>query len=120
MGKKIEKSEIKSLRLHVKTQAINYLLDDKTPAYEKRFKSWAKNTQGEHLNNLADSILSVTAQAMVTGQVNKVAPNVSVDFLRGQTNGILMMLEFIRLYSSETVEITDDEEGYETLADMLG
>ena len=119
MEKNNEKSEIKSLRLHVKSQAVNYLLDDKTPAYEKRFKSWAKNTDGEHLHNLADSLLSVTAQAMVTGQASKIAPNVGVDFLRGQSNGILMMLEFIRLYSSETVEIAEDDD-FETLADMLG
>lgn len=119
MEKKNEKSEVGSLRFHVKTQAVNYLLDDKTPAYEKRFKSWAKNTNGEHLHNLADALLSATATSMVTGNVNKIAPNISVDFLRGQTNGILMMLEFIKLYSSETVENPVDEE-FETLADMLG
>ena len=119
MEKKNEKSEVSRLSFHVKTESINYLLDDKTPAYEKRFKSWAKNTHGEHLNNLADALLSATAMSMVTGSATKVAPNVSVDFLRGQTNGILMMLEFIKLYSSETTVNIEDED-YETLSDMLG
>jgi len=119
MEKNKQKSETSSLNFYVRTQAVNHLLDGKTPAYEKRFKSWAANTNGEHLHNLADSILSATAIAMVTGEATKVAPNVGVDYLRGQTNGILMMLEFIRLYASETVTVTEDEE-YESLADMLG
>jgi predicted component of viral defense system (DUF524 family) len=120
MEKNKQKSEVAALRFHVKTQAVNLLLDGKTPAYEKRFKSWAKNTDGEHLHNMADAILSSTAYAMVTGSATKIAPNVNVDFLRGQTNGILMVLDIIKTYASETGEVTSEDEEYATLADMLG
>ena len=120
MEKKKPENKLNTLRFYVKTQGVNYLLHGKSPKYEERFKSWARNTQGEHLTNLADALLSATAKGMVTGQIDALTPNVSVEFLRGQTNGILMFLDIIKEYASETLPDQDQvNEDYQSLADSL-
>ncbi len=108
MEKNLPKSEEKDKKdarpLTVRVRVSNLLFDGKTPGYEKRFKSWAKGTYGEHLENLVDALLSSLAQVMVTGKANADFPDSSVEFLRGEANGILLVADYIRTHASETKE----------------
>lgn len=106
MGKPKIKKSIDNLspeEFKVHLTAGNLLLHDKTPGYEKRFKSWAKSTQGEHLTNLVSALLSALAYQTITKQGN-------VDHLRGQADGIILISEWIQQYASETKIINAEEE----------
>ena len=104
--------DLDALLLKVKSNAVNALFDDKSPKYDQRFKSWAKETQGEHFDNLVDALLTGIANILVRGQHESVQgfdSNASVIFLRGQVQGILTVQEWIRTYASETKIITEED-----------
>ena len=95
-------------------QAVDALLHEKSPAYPKRFKSWAQKVQGEHLDNLTNALLSNTAFTIAVGsKPDENGNKVSTDRLRGRVDGILLMREYIRTYSSETKQEGSDNEGEE-------
>ena len=117
--KKTEKEENNSenlvqgldqLRFVVKANATNLLFHGKSPKYPSRFQSWAKNTQGEHLENLVDAFLSGIAYPMATGRATHFAPNVDVEYLRGMAQGVLLFQEFIKIHASETKPSDDTEQ----------
>lgn len=89
--------------------ADDLLLLNKTPKYINRFKSWARNTQGEHLDNLTSAMLSAIAYATVTGRSKGMFDERYYDYLGGQAQGILMIKEKIRTYASDSKVIIDDE-----------
>lgn len=104
--KSVDNLENKEFQVHY--NAFDLLMHGKTPKYGDRFKSWARATQGEHLNNLIDALLSAVAYKTITstqGQAEK-----SVDFRRGQADGIILMGEWIKTYASETKTINEEEE----------
>lgn len=106
MGDKQLEKTLDNLRkdeFRVIANANDWLFDGKTPKYHVRFKSWAKNTNGEHLDNLVNALLSAVAYSMATGQVSAITQKDSVEHLRGMTQGILALQEYVRLYASETV-----------------
>lgn len=102
--------DLDATRLLVKTTAGNLLFHNKTDKYPQRFKSWAKNTNGEHLENLVDALLSAVAYAIATGKVTTTIRTESLDRVQGIADGILLVQEWIRVYASETRIITEDEE----------
>lgn len=122
--KKVEKNEnstdnlvqgLDLLRFNVKSNATNLLFHGKSPKYPARFSSWAKNTSGEHLDNLVDAFLSGIAFPIATGKATHFAPNVKIDYLQGMAQGVLMFQEFVKLYASETKpsdETEQDEFGF--------
>ena len=114
--KKLENSnnlqDLDTVLFKVKSNAINVLLDNKTPKYKQRFQSWAKETHGEHFDNLVDALLTGIANVLVRGEHENIkgfSSNDSVIFLRGQVQGILTMQEWIRTYASESKIITDED-----------
>ena len=108
---KVEKMPaLDKLNFIVKYNAGNLLLHEKSEGYQKRFTSWSKNTNGEHLDNLTEALLSSIAQVMVTGQPTHMFKNVSVDALRGNANGIIAMSEFIRVYASDSEPSQEDSD----------
>ncbi len=90
-------------RVQFEASTLNLLLSGKTPKYEERFKAWARNTQGEHLNNLTDALLSAIAYATITRKDD-------VDYLRGQAQGVIIMHEWIKQFGSETGKVEEEEE----------
>lgn len=104
-NKKIQKTpnDLRKDEFQVIANANDWLFDGKTPKYHIRFKSWAKNTNGEHLDNLVNALLSAVAYSMATGKVSAITQKDSIEHLRGMTQGILALQEYVRLYASETV-----------------
>lgn len=113
--KKLENSNLQdldALLLKVKSNAVHALFDDKSPKYPQRFKSWAKETHGEHLDNLVDALLTGIANMLVRGEHENIQgfdSNASVIFLRGQVQGVLTVQDWIKTHASET-KITNEEE----------
>lgn len=120
MGDKKPENEITALPFKVKAGAVNLLLHGKSPKYEERFKSWAKNTSGEHLNNLVDAMLSAVAYVIATGNKTDLVDEDNIDKLQGYSQGILLVREVIKLYSSETKEENLSQDEYSSLLEMLG
>lgn len=88
--------EFQPEHFRVHTEAIDALFHGKTHAYTKRFKSWAQRTQGEHLENLVNALLSNLAFTIAVGTKS----GVSDDRLRGRADGILLIKQFIKLHAS--------------------
>lgn len=119
MGKKLEKNavnvEMAPEQFVVHTEAINTLFHGKTPGYPRRFKSWAQKTQGEHLDNLVNALLSNLAYTMAIGS----STGVSDERLRGRADGILLMKEYILLHASGTQEQSVTNAEAEDLSDLI-
>lgn len=119
MGEKNQKKEISleftQEHFTVTVEAIDALFHGKTPAYAKRFKSWATRTFGEHLDNLVNALLSNTAYTIATGSQQ----NVSDERLRGRVEGILLMREYIKTHASGTKEDSNTDPYAEDLADLI-
>lgn len=111
--KNLEKSNdlqnLDATRLLVKTTASNLLFHNKTDKYPQRFKSWAKNTNGEHLDNLVDALLSAIAYAIATGKITTTIRTDNLDRIQGMADGILLVQEWIRVYASETKVTTEED-----------
>lgn len=99
----------------VHTEAIDALFHGKTPAYAKRFKSWAQKTQGEHLDNLVNALLSNLAFTIATGSKT----GASDERLRGRAEGILLIKEYIKTYASGTQEDSTTDPNAGDLTDLI-
>jgi hypothetical protein len=117
MSKKKEEKSSKNLvqdyelvTFKVKVNTSNLLFDGKSPGYPKRFASWARSTQGEHLTNLIEAVLSEVANISITGKGTTLFPSSDPLYLRGIAAGVLSVSEIIRQNAGETIQVDSNNE----------